>query len=140
MHNLWQSSLPSRFVDELPKDFVTVETSDVSGGAFAGYSAGYGQSRFAQDFASSDYNSPGWRRAKSEEGRAHFKSRGPDLDIQADLIATSDPSAASFRKGERVFHQKFGYGEILLIDGNKLTIEFEKAGRKKVIDSFVERH
>ncbi|MEX0838730.1 MAG: DUF3553 domain-containing protein, partial [Parvibaculum sp.] len=41
--------------------------------------------------------------------------------------------------GERVFHQKFGYGEVLSIDGNKLTVDFDKAGRKKVIDSFLER-
>ena len=41
--------------------------------------------------------------------------------------------------GERIFHQKFGYGRIADVDGNKLTIDFEKAGRKRVVDSFVER-
>ena len=41
--------------------------------------------------------------------------------------------------GERVFHLKFGYGHVAAIDGNKLTVDFDKAGRKKVIDSFVER-
>ncbi|MEP5927559.1 MAG: DUF3553 domain-containing protein, partial [Nitratireductor sp.] len=40
---------------------------------------------------------------------------------------------------ERVFHQKFGYGHVAEIDGNKLTVDFDKAGRKKVIDSFLER-
>ena len=47
---------------------------------------------------------------------------------------------SSFVMGERVFHMKFGYGAIIAIDGNKLTIEFEKAGQKRVLDSFVERH
>jgi DNA helicase-2/ATP-dependent DNA helicase PcrA len=54
-------------------------------------------------------------------------------------VATSDPAAASYGRGERVFHQKFGYGHVHDIDGNKLTVDFDKAGRKKVIDSFVER-
>ena len=47
---------------------------------------------------------------------------------------------SNYAAGERVFHQKFGYGRIADIDGNKLTIDFEKAGRKRVLDSFVERH
>ena len=48
--------------------------------------------------------------------------------------------AQEFKVGERVFHQKFGYGHIVIIDGNKLEIDFEKAGSKKVVDSFVERN
>ena len=47
---------------------------------------------------------------------------------------------SGFVTGERVFHLKFGYGEIVAIEGNKLTVQFEKAGRKKVLDGFVERH
>ena len=47
-------------------------------------------------------------------------------------------AAGAFQVGQRVFHQKFGYGSILEIDGNKLEIAFEKAGTKKVMDSFVE--
>ena len=49
-------------------------------------------------------------------------------------------AASSYAAGERVFHQKFGYGKITGIDGNKLTIDFDKAGSKRVLDSFVERH
>ena len=41
--------------------------------------------------------------------------------------------------GDRVFHQKFGYGVISEIDGNKLSVEFEKAGPRRVVDSFVEK-
>ncbi len=45
----------------------------------------------------------------------------------------------SYEKGDRVFHQKFGYGTVTFVEGNKLTVDFEKAGEKRVIDSFVER-
>ena len=59
--------------------------------------------------------------------------------IDGELIASSinDPSSA-FSVGDRVFHMKFGNGNIALVDGNKLTIDFDKAGQKKVLDSFVE--
>ena len=50
-----------------------------------------------------------------------------------------DASSAGYKRGERVFHQKFGYGTVAEVDGNKLTIEFDKAGRKRVVDSFVDR-
>jgi DNA helicase-2/ATP-dependent DNA helicase PcrA len=47
---------------------------------------------------------------------------------------------SSYQRGERIFHQKFGYGRIEAIEGNKLTVGFEKAGRKKVLDTYVEKH
>lgn len=60
------------------------------------------------------------------------------IDGQAETVVTSDPDSARFETGARIFHQKFGYGRITAIEGNKLQITFEKAGAKKVIDSFVE--
>ena len=135
IHALWQSSLPSRFIDELPQAHVEVTESAMAGASYQNY----GQSRFAQDFArDSNYTSPGWRRAK-ENAEAASRVRPPAYETHGELVATSDPSAASYNTGERVFHQKFGYGEVLSIDGNKLTVDFDKAGRKKVIDSFLER-
>ncbi|MBX3493895.1 MAG: UvrD-helicase domain-containing protein [Parvibaculum sp.] len=135
IHALWQSSLPSRFIDELPKHHVEVTESAMAGASYQNY----GQSRFAQDFArDSNYTSPGWRRAK-ENAEAASRVRPPAYETHAELVATSDPAAASYNTGERVFHQKFGYGEVISIDGNKLTVDFDKAGRKKVIDSFLER-
>ena len=47
--------------------------------------------------------------------------------------------ASTYRVGERVFHQKFGYGRVRYVEGNKLTVEFDKAGEKRVIDQFVSR-
>ena len=89
-------------------------------------------------FDNSSYSSPGWRRAQQKSisqgyGGNHI------IEEAGDLVATSDPTAATFVKGERVFHQKFGYGAIASVNGNKLTVDFEKAGEKRVISSFVER-
>jgi len=59
------------------------------------------------------------------------------LTIEGELVAKSTGTVSEFSLDDRVFHQKFGYGQVVRIDGNKLTIAFEKAGEKKVVDSFV---
>jgi DNA helicase-2/ATP-dependent DNA helicase PcrA len=61
------------------------------------------------------------------------------LTIEGELVAKSAGAAASFDVGSRVFHQKFGNGNVTAVDGNKLTIKFDHAGEKRVVDSFVER-
>jgi DNA helicase-2/ATP-dependent DNA helicase PcrA len=61
------------------------------------------------------------------------------LTIDGTLVAASTAEGSGVDVGERIFHQKFGYGRVASIDGNKLTVDFEKAGRKKVVDTFVER-
>ena len=146
MHGLWQSSIPSRFLDELPEAHVEVqeESSD-----YGGYGGGaYGASRFdARDPFANTYSTPGWQRAQKNReksgGKRGFDSplaSGPRL-IEGELVAKSVIGGTSdYAVGERVFHQKFGYGRIGAIDGNKLTIDFDKAGQKRVLDSFVERH
>jgi DNA helicase-2/ATP-dependent DNA helicase PcrA len=64
----------------------------------------------------------------------------PTIETKAKVISTSDANPGSnFKRGDRVFHQKFGYGKVNMIDGAKLTIGFDKAGEKKVIDTFVEK-
>lgn len=136
IHNLWQSSLPSRFVDELPKDHVDVVEGDTNFGGYGSFS----QSRFDHEFSQSNYGGPGWQRAQANARSGAMKTHAPDLEGHAELVATSDPAASSYDVGERVFHQKFGYGHVSDIDGNKLTVDFEHSGRKKVIDTFVERH
>ncbi len=136
VHNLWQSSLPSRFVDELPKDHVDVVEGDTNFGGYGSHS----QSRFDHEFSQSNYGGPGWQRAQANARAGAMKTRAPDIEGHAELVATSDPAASSYEVGERIFHQKFGYGHVAEIDGNKLTVDFEHSGRKKVIDTFVERH
>jgi DNA helicase-2/ATP-dependent DNA helicase PcrA len=141
---LWQAAAPSRFVDELPEANVEViePRSPYGGGAGgAGRFNPYGRSRFDEPAAgfASGYATPGWQRAKERWSRAdHPRSRGP-VTLEGELVAASTAPGSDFAEGERVFHQKFGYGHIAEIDGNKLTIDFDKAGRKRVVDSFVAR-
>ena len=134
IHGLWQSSIPSRFLDELPASSVdVVETGSVSG------NWGYGASRFdSRESFASPYDTPGWQRAQSRKASGH-RTSSPRL-IEGEVIARSSGSASQFAKGERVFHQKFGYGKVTSIDGNKLTVDFEMSGPKRVIDSFLEKH
>ena len=141
----WQSVLPSRFVDELPDAHVDV----VSETGYGGGALREGGSRFeafepAAGFRSG-YDSPGWRRAQERMGGIagggpRIPSRPPVIDGEARLIASSAPSSSGYAMGERIFHQKFGYGRITAIEGNKLTVAFEKAGEKRVIDSYVTRN
>jgi DNA helicase-2/ATP-dependent DNA helicase PcrA len=189
MHGLWQTNIPSRFLDELPEE--NVEVTEAQGG-FGGY-GGYGASRFdAMTSFGSNYATPGWQRAQAKRDRngfdddadddyvadsgagtddlSHLSPRGREtapgstrgrssdvrsgegirrpgsgtsrrlpLTIEGELVAKSTRTASAFILGDRVFHQKFGNGNITAIDGNKLTIQFDKAGEKRVVDSFVER-
>jgi DNA helicase II / ATP-dependent DNA helicase PcrA len=89
-------------------------------------------------FASGFYETPGWQRAKRNRAAGGPASRGP-ITIDGTLVASSTAPGAGLTVGMRVFHQKFGYGRVAQIDGNKLTVDFDKAGQKKVVDSFVER-
>jgi DNA helicase II / ATP-dependent DNA helicase PcrA len=173
MHGLWQTNIPSRFLDELPE--ANVEVTESQGG-FGGY-GGYGASRFdsATSFGSS-YGTPGWQRAQArkpgngegfseatadyetEDDLSHLSPRGRGregvgegrpftgaparrvpLTIEGELVAKSTGTVSDFTLGDRVFHQKFGNGNVTAIDGNKLTIQFDRAGEKRVVDSFVER-
>ncbi|PAY03947.1 AAA family ATPase [Bradyrhizobium sp. UFLA03-84] len=159
IHGTWSTTIPSRFLDELPAH--NVEITESKGGSGWGGSGGYGASRFdnLESFGSS-YSTPGWQRAQANRGRggggrsggggfderqSSFSSegfsrtkRGP-MVIEGELVAKSTGTTSEFSLDDRVFHQKFGYGHVVKIDGNKLTIAFEKAGEKKVVDSFVER-
>ena len=60
------------------------------------------------------------------------------IDGKAEILASSDPGKSAFTLGQRVFHIKFGYGKVEQIEGAKLTVDFEKAGTKKVIATFLE--
>jgi DNA helicase II / ATP-dependent DNA helicase PcrA len=151
-HGQWQSNMPSRFLDELPE--ASVEVTESRGG-FGGY-GGYGASRFDETthFGSS-YGTPGWQRAQRRGGleeetdfpasgaRAHAGERGPrkraPLTIEGELVARSSGPPSAFAVGDRVFHLKFGNGNVTAVDGNKLSIDFDQAGEKRVVDSFVER-
>ncbi|HZQ12309.1 MAG TPA: UvrD-helicase domain-containing protein [Pseudolabrys sp.] len=196
IHGMWTSTVPSRFLDELPAEHV--EVTEAAGGAGGFGMSGYGPSRFDEMGAfGSNYTTPGWQRAQGRKGKGGFDETGrsrrpmggfsengqpryvPDgvyddvdkdegdatssppplrgrvreggkgaaasrkrrapLTIEGELIAKSTGATSAFAVGERVFHQKFGNGNVTAVDGNKLTIAFDKAGEKRVVDSFVER-
>ena len=178
IHGLWQSTIPSRFLDELPEAHVEVAETGNSYGGYGGssFASGrgerqnpYGASRFDNVGAdggsfSNTYATPGWQRAQQNRteatdrnwgsrsghaverigygevdsgygaGRSSVKGRTIDGELVAKSVSDS-PSA--FAVGDRVFHQKFGNGNIASIEGNKLTIDFDRAGQKKVLESFV---
>jgi DNA helicase-2/ATP-dependent DNA helicase PcrA len=71
-------------------------------------------------------------------GRGKPRPRLP-LTIEGELVAKSTGTISAYSIGDRVFHQKFGNGNVTAIDGNKLVVQFDKAGEKRVVDSFVER-
>jgi DNA helicase-2/ATP-dependent DNA helicase PcrA len=244
IHGMWTSTVPSRFLDELPEADVEVKEAQGGAGGFgmSGYGAGYGRSRFDDMQFGSNYSTPGWQRAQArrargeddngfdetgaprprkrqgmsepgqleyvpdpsagtydstggssysdhlspggrggaansshlspggrgrthearsgkgeagdagreapsphpsptrgEGGRAARPRRRTPLTIEGELVAKSTGTVSDFAVGDRVFHQKFGNGNVTLVDGNKLTIRFDKAGEKRVVDSFVER-
>ncbi|MBY6013504.1 UvrD-helicase domain-containing protein [Qipengyuania gaetbuli] len=138
IYGQWTSSIPSRFIDELPQEHIENETT-MSGGASL-WRANWSEHEdpFAHVSSSrperSTARGPGWQRAIST-----------GYDTTPKRLAEPGRSAASFAAkprtdiviGARVFHDKFGYGFVTDQEGNKLTIEFEKAGEKRVLDSFV---
>ncbi len=136
IHGRWQTSIPSRFLDELPEDHVEVDSAQ----GLYGNTSSERVSPLELTSFDSTYDSPGWRRAQHARQQGRRTDKGLTIDETGELIATSDPAASRHTVGERVFHQKFGYGSVTAIDGNKLTIDFEKSGTKRVIDTFVERH
>jgi DNA helicase-2/ATP-dependent DNA helicase PcrA len=137
IYGRWQTVLPSRFIDELPPANVDA----VSETGYAMQAGGVRESAARFDAYApgagfnSAYQSPGWRRAQENAGKRSGKP--PMLEGEARLIAKSGDDDSHYIRGDRIFHQKFGYGYIRAVEGNKLTVDFDKAGEKRVIDSFV---
>ncbi|WP_093092504.1 ATP-dependent helicase [Shimia aestuarii] len=130
----WQSQMPSRFIDELPEEHVEVLTPPgLYGGGYGAASARPVASALEERATRADgYNSPGWKRMQARAGQYGTSQPRESKQSAIDLQAVS-----SFTVGDRVFHQKFGYGVITDIEGDKLNVAFEKAGEKKVVARFV---
>jgi DNA helicase-2/ATP-dependent DNA helicase PcrA len=156
-------------LDELPEASVEVTESQGGFGGFAGYGASrfdaataFGSSyntpgwqraqgrkgqggfsehgaRYGADDEDTSHHPPVGREGEgAPASRSSAKPRIP-LTIEGELVAKSTGTVSAFTLGDRVFHQKFGNGNVTAIDGNKLTIAFDRAGEKRVVDSFVER-
>ncbi len=145
VYGQWQSQLPSRFIDELPQDHVEVLTPPgLHGGGYGAAGMGvsaspaYGMAQHAtinERVAKADvYNSPGWKRMQDRSVQQRGYGVRPN---EARGLVINATAVSSFTVGDRVFHQKFGYGEVMEIEGDKLDIEFDKAGSKKIVAKFV---
>ena len=134
VYGQWQSALPSRFIDELPEQHVEVLTPPgLYGGGYGAAAPQPVQSHLHDRAASANvYNSPGWKRLQDRSQQRGMSQPRESRNVTIDLDAIS-----SFTVGDRVFHQKFGYGEVMGIEGDKLEIEFDRAGSKKVIARFI---
>ncbi len=115
VHNLWQTALPSRFIDELPEEHVEPMADKEEHGGLA--------------------EAPWPPRGGFSGHRGAWPGAGPAGGMQA---ARRPPAASSYDVGQRIFHQKFGYGIVTESEGERLTIRFDKAGVKRVMAGFVE--
>ncbi len=133
----YMSPIPSRFIDEMPAEHVE----------HTGQKGLYGNQPGFADFDTAENRSSGWYSASQGSGssyqlnRATARRRGPKTASAQSFSpgSTAPAAAAQFKVGDRVFHDKFGYGTIISIDGNKLDIDFEHGSRRKVMESFIRR-
>ncbi|MGL1920523.1 MAG: UvrD-helicase domain-containing protein [Hyphomicrobiales bacterium] len=128
VHGQWQNNLPSRFIDEVPVETAQVEQNNTQYGNYAQKNNSYFDDA---EFETNDsFKTPGWQRAKSAKqstGYQGFKPKKKARQIEND-----------FNTGERVYHDKFGLGFVLATDGSRVDVDFDEAGRKKVVASFLE--
>ena len=125
MHNQWLSSIPSRFVNELPEDNINVNLSH-----FSGNKGNFTDIKEDDIFDQSDYSTPGWERAKIQSLS--------NKRIQEEEKIISVDTNSKFSPGMLVMHKKFGKGKIETVDGKKLTISFGDNGIRKVMENFVD--
>ncbi|WP_119168566.1 ATP-dependent helicase [Algihabitans albus] len=134
LHGSWAAAIPSRFVDELPPEHVEVESEQgLYGQATAAWGGSFGR------FGAAEEDDPfGPRRASPGMTRAqrYAESSKPFIDGTATVVKSLSP-AGGFAAGERVFHTKFGYGAILRTEGEKLTVDFDHSGEKRVMAAFL---
>ncbi|MEM6609911.1 MAG: UvrD-helicase domain-containing protein [Pseudomonadota bacterium] len=140
VYGQWQSQMPSRFIDELPADHVDVLTPPGlygHGNAMSSSASPVDQMRRGSDLETRAtkadvYNSPGWRRLQANQGAHHLRqpSEAKNMVIDAEAMP-------AFDVGTRVFHQKFGYGQVGAVEGDKVQVDFEKAGVKHIVGRFL---
>ncbi|MSP51084.1 MAG: hypothetical protein EXQ91_01630 [Alphaproteobacteria bacterium] len=139
-------NIPSRFVDELPAEHIEQSTDSglYTRGGVADWSLGWGNE--LEDRVDNDGNSYGQYRARYKRGRPQLGERtsryrgasgSPGPVVEAEAEPAPPPAPSAYSRGQRVFHQKFGYGKILMADGEKLEIQFDKSDVKKVMASFI---
>ena len=126
VYGYWQNALPSRFIGELPADNV-VQSAPT--GLFGVELRRAGAERGWPDTGAAVLPDARWRSQRPSP---------PLIEGRAERVSARPEPAHPFTAGQRVFHQKFGYGSVRAVDGDRLEIAFEKAGTKTVIHSFVQ--
>jgi DNA helicase-2/ATP-dependent DNA helicase PcrA len=132
IYGQWTSSIPSRFLAELPKAHIEEETTMTGGESL--WRAQWSERSDPFAHGARPTRGPGWQRAT----RTTYNPEPQRvIEARASAVSLGNQGRTDLTLGQRVFHGKFGYGTIAGIEGNKLEIDFEHAGRKKVLDSFV---
>ena len=132
IYGQWTSSIPSRFLAELPNEHIEEETTMTGGESL--WRAQWSERADPFAHVARPTRGPGWQRAT----RIGYNAEPARIvEARASAVSLGNQGRTDLCLGQRVFHGKFGYGTIAAIEGNKLEIDFEKAGRKKVLDSFV---
>ncbi len=133
VYGQWQSQLPSRFIDELPAAHVEVLTPPgLQGGGYGAAAPAWGTTLEDRAVKADVYNSPGWKRMQDRAA-----TRPTSQPREARTMTIDAAALSSYVTGDRVFHQKFGYGEITGIEGDKLEINFDHAGPKMIVARWV---
>jgi DNA helicase-2/ATP-dependent DNA helicase PcrA len=133
IYGQWTSSIPSRFIAELPEAHVVQETSMAGGESLWRASWSEQIDPFAHVQRGTG-RGPGWQRAA---GGSYSTQPTRIVEARGSAVSLGNKGRSDVSVGLRIFHTKFGYGTIAEIEGNKLEIDFEQAGRKRVLDSFV---
>lgn len=134
IYGQWTSSIPSRFIGELPAENIEVESSMTGGESLWRANWSTQADPFAHVQRGTGRGS-GWQRAAASGGFNPAPTRM--VEARSSAVSLGNPGRSDMAVGLRIFHDKFGYGVITDIEGNKLEIDFESAGSKRVIDSFV---
>jgi DNA helicase-2/ATP-dependent DNA helicase PcrA len=139
IYGQWTSSIPSRFIEELPPEHIEAEQTLTGGASLWRANWSEHSDPFAHLAAAnqgrSNARGPGWQRATTSGG---FNPRPQRIaENTRSAVSLGNKGREDLAVGMRVFHEKFGYGLIAEIEGNKLEIDFEVAGRKRVMDSFI---
>ncbi|MBO9575187.1 MAG: UvrD-helicase domain-containing protein [Sphingobium sp.] len=134
VYGQWTSSIPSRFIAEIPQETMKEETTMTGGASLWRANWSEREDPFA-NVARGSGRGPGWQRAATQGGFSREPTRL--VEARQSAVSLGSKGRSDVSVGMRVFHEKFGYGTIQLIEGNKLEIEFEQAGPKRVLDSFI---
>lgn len=128
LYGSWAAAIPSRFIDELPEEHKVQESDQ---GLYGASAQAWGGGRFG------GFDDWGQTRVSPGMMRARERSSDKVIDVQAQSVQKHTPNTSGFAPKARVFHRKFGYGTVDVVDGDRLTIRFDHAGEKKVMSSFV---